>query len=59
MAEELQLWLHFIVLWLGRMLVIVENVNFTTDCLGGNNIDALRHIPRFIDFSLMINLSFD
>jgi hypothetical protein len=57
--QQRQLRLNLIVIWLGRVLVIVENVNFAAYGLSGNNIHALRHVPRFIHLSLMINLSFD
>jgi hypothetical protein len=39
------------------MLEVVENVNLTASCLCSYDIVALRHVPRFVDFSSVIDLN--
>jgi hypothetical protein len=41
------------------VLMVVKDVNFPTYGLRSDNIHALRHVPRFVDFALMINLNFN
>ena len=37
--------------------MVVEYVYFSAHGLRSNYIHALRHVPRFVDFALMIDLS--
>ena len=41
------------------MLKVVKYVDFPAHGLRSYDVHALRHIPRFVDLALMINLSFD
>lgn len=41
------------------MLEIVKNVHLTIYCLGCDNLRVLWHVPRLVDFTLMINLYVD
>ena len=41
------------------MLEVIKDVNLPADCLGGNDVMALRHVPRFVDLSCVVNLRFD
>ena len=41
---------------MGGMLEIVKDVNLTADCFSCNDIEILRHVSRFVDLSLMIDL---
>lgn len=48
-----------IVSWLGWVLEVVKDVNFSTDSLGRDNIVTLWHVSGSVDFSLVIDLSFN
>ena len=39
------------------MLMVVEYVYFPANSLRSYDIHGLRHVPRFVDFTLMIDLS--
>ena len=41
------------------MLIVVEYVYLPADGLRSYDVHALRHVPRFVDFALMIDLSFN
>lgn len=51
--------LYLIVSWLGWVLEVVKDVNFSTDSLGRDNIVTLWHVSGSVDFSLVIDLSFN
>ena len=57
MSEKLQIRFHFIIFGLRFVLMVVEYVNFPTHGLSSYDIHGLRHVPRFVDFALMINLN--
>ena len=59
MSEKLQIRFHFIIFGLRFVLMVVKDVNFPTYGLRSDNIHALRHVPRFVDFALMVDLSFN
>ena len=41
------------------MFKVVEYMDFPAHGLRSYDVHALRHVPRFVDFSLMIYLCFD
>jgi len=41
------------------MLTVVEYVYLPVHGLCSYDVNALRHVPRFVDFALMVDLSFN
>ena len=39
--------------------MVVKYMNFPAHGLRSNDVHALRHVPRFVDFPLMVDLSFN
>lgn len=56
-AEKTEVWLHLVVGGSFGVLEVVKEVNLSVRRLGRNNILCLWHIPRLVNFSLMINLN--
>lgn len=56
MAFQLQIWFDFVIYRDFRVLVIIKDVNIPAIGLGCNDFLILRHVPRFVDLSLMIDL---
>lgn len=42
-----------------RMFGVIENKNVARWSLGGNDARVLRHVPRSVHFTLMIDLDFN
>ena len=56
MAFQLQIWFDFVIYRDFRVLVIIKDVNIPAIGLSCNDFLILRHVPRFVDLSLMIDL---
>ena len=58
-SKKLKIWFNLIIWWLWWVLEVVEYMYLAANSLCSDDIHALRHVSCFIDFSLMVNLSFN